>query len=182
MSGLFGSDSWLYIILVGFVVGLLGRFFSRAELLAKRAHLALKLRFVVSAKDHRSLPSPSYTPARRQLGRRDEGVHLACGEARPARGRAGERTRKRRLGERTAHAIPYVQSNTRHRRVKPLLFSFVGQDVRTDICSQDCWAVFRFGSQSRLFFSAHAAMSVSRRDCRVSSRLALVIQCVMRFL
>ena len=27
MSGLFGSDSWLYIILVGFVVGLLGRFF-----------------------------------------------------------------------------------------------------------------------------------------------------------
>lgn len=27
MSGLFGSDSWLYIILVGFVVGLLARFF-----------------------------------------------------------------------------------------------------------------------------------------------------------
>jgi uncharacterized membrane protein YeaQ/YmgE (transglycosylase-associated protein family) len=27
MSGLFGSDSWLYIILIGFVVGLLGRFF-----------------------------------------------------------------------------------------------------------------------------------------------------------
>ena len=27
MSGLFGSGSWLYIILVGFVVGLLGRFF-----------------------------------------------------------------------------------------------------------------------------------------------------------
>ncbi|PZP58862.1 MULTISPECIES: GlsB/YeaQ/YmgE family stress response membrane protein [Pseudoxanthomonas] len=25
MSGLFGSDSWLYIILVGFVVGLLAR-------------------------------------------------------------------------------------------------------------------------------------------------------------
>ncbi len=27
MSGLFGSDSWLYIILIGFFVGLLGRFF-----------------------------------------------------------------------------------------------------------------------------------------------------------
>jgi uncharacterized membrane protein YeaQ/YmgE (transglycosylase-associated protein family) len=27
MSGLFGSGSWLYIILVGFVVGLLARFF-----------------------------------------------------------------------------------------------------------------------------------------------------------
>ncbi|WP_256775735.1 MULTISPECIES: GlsB/YeaQ/YmgE family stress response membrane protein [unclassified Stenotrophomonas] len=27
MNGLFGSTSWLYIILVGFVVGLLGRFF-----------------------------------------------------------------------------------------------------------------------------------------------------------
>jgi uncharacterized membrane protein YeaQ/YmgE (transglycosylase-associated protein family) len=27
MDGLFGSSSWLYIILVGFVVGLLGRFF-----------------------------------------------------------------------------------------------------------------------------------------------------------
>lgn len=27
MSGLFGSDSWLYIVLVGFVVGLLARFF-----------------------------------------------------------------------------------------------------------------------------------------------------------
>lgn len=27
MDGLFGSTSWLYIILVGFVVGLLGRFF-----------------------------------------------------------------------------------------------------------------------------------------------------------
>ncbi len=27
MNGLFGSDSWLYIILVGFFVGLLGRFF-----------------------------------------------------------------------------------------------------------------------------------------------------------
>ncbi|MCD7099358.1 GlsB/YeaQ/YmgE family stress response membrane protein [Stenotrophomonas sp. MMGLT7] len=26
MNGLFGSSSWLYIILVGFVVGLLGRF------------------------------------------------------------------------------------------------------------------------------------------------------------
>lgn len=26
MNGLFGSTSWLYIILVGFVVGLLGRF------------------------------------------------------------------------------------------------------------------------------------------------------------
>lgn len=26
MNGLFGSDSWLYIILVGFVVGLLARF------------------------------------------------------------------------------------------------------------------------------------------------------------
>lgn len=28
MGELFGSDSWLYIILVGFVVGLLARFFS----------------------------------------------------------------------------------------------------------------------------------------------------------
>lgn len=28
MGGLFGSDSWLYIILVGFVVGLLARFIS----------------------------------------------------------------------------------------------------------------------------------------------------------
>lgn len=28
MGGLFGSDSWLYIILVGFVVGLLARFFT----------------------------------------------------------------------------------------------------------------------------------------------------------
>ena len=27
MNGLFGSSSWLYIILVGFFVGLLGRFF-----------------------------------------------------------------------------------------------------------------------------------------------------------
>ncbi len=27
MSGLFGSDSWLYIILIGFLAGLLGRFF-----------------------------------------------------------------------------------------------------------------------------------------------------------
>ena len=27
MSGLFGSDSWLYIILIGFFAGLLGRFF-----------------------------------------------------------------------------------------------------------------------------------------------------------
>ena len=27
MSGLFGSDSWLYIIRIGFFVGLLGRFF-----------------------------------------------------------------------------------------------------------------------------------------------------------
>lgn len=27
MNGLFGSSSWLYIILVGFLVGLLGRFF-----------------------------------------------------------------------------------------------------------------------------------------------------------
>jgi len=27
MNGLFGSSSWLYILLVGFVVGLLGRFF-----------------------------------------------------------------------------------------------------------------------------------------------------------
>ena len=27
MSGLFGSGSWLYIILIGFIVGLLGRFF-----------------------------------------------------------------------------------------------------------------------------------------------------------
>lgn len=27
MNGLFGSTSWLYIILVGFFVGLLGRFF-----------------------------------------------------------------------------------------------------------------------------------------------------------
>ncbi len=27
MDNLFGSSSWLYIILVGFVVGLLGRFF-----------------------------------------------------------------------------------------------------------------------------------------------------------
>ncbi len=27
MNGLFGSDSWLYILLVGFLVGLLGRFF-----------------------------------------------------------------------------------------------------------------------------------------------------------
>ena len=27
MNGLFGSTSWLYIILVGFVVGLLGRLF-----------------------------------------------------------------------------------------------------------------------------------------------------------
>jgi uncharacterized membrane protein YeaQ/YmgE (transglycosylase-associated protein family) len=27
MNGLFGSNSWLYIILVGFFVGLLGRFF-----------------------------------------------------------------------------------------------------------------------------------------------------------
>jgi len=27
MDGLFGSTSWLYIILVGFFVGLLGRFF-----------------------------------------------------------------------------------------------------------------------------------------------------------
>jgi len=27
MSGLFGSGSWLYIILIGFFVGLLGRFF-----------------------------------------------------------------------------------------------------------------------------------------------------------
>ncbi|MGB3394025.1 MAG: GlsB/YeaQ/YmgE family stress response membrane protein [Stenotrophomonas sp.] len=27
MSGLFGSSSWLYIILIGFFVGLLGRFF-----------------------------------------------------------------------------------------------------------------------------------------------------------
>ncbi len=27
VDGLFGSSSWLYIILVGFVVGLLGRFF-----------------------------------------------------------------------------------------------------------------------------------------------------------
>ncbi|SBV38019.1 Transglycosylase-associated protein [uncultured Stenotrophomonas sp.] len=26
MSGLFGSGSWLYIILIGFIVGLLGRF------------------------------------------------------------------------------------------------------------------------------------------------------------
>jgi uncharacterized membrane protein YeaQ/YmgE (transglycosylase-associated protein family) len=28
MNGLFGSDSWLYIILVGFFVGLLARFFT----------------------------------------------------------------------------------------------------------------------------------------------------------
>ncbi len=28
MNGLFGSSSWLYIILVGFVVGLLARFFT----------------------------------------------------------------------------------------------------------------------------------------------------------
>jgi len=28
MGGLFGSGSWLYIILVGFVVGVLARFFS----------------------------------------------------------------------------------------------------------------------------------------------------------
>ena len=27
MNGLFGSSSWLYILLVGFFVGLLGRFF-----------------------------------------------------------------------------------------------------------------------------------------------------------
>lgn len=27
MSGLFGSGSWIYIILIGFIVGLLGRFF-----------------------------------------------------------------------------------------------------------------------------------------------------------
>jgi len=27
MNGLFGSDSWIYILLVGFIVGLLGRFF-----------------------------------------------------------------------------------------------------------------------------------------------------------
>ena len=27
MGSLFGSDSWIYIILVGFLVGLLGRFF-----------------------------------------------------------------------------------------------------------------------------------------------------------
>ena len=27
MGSLFGSDSWIYIILVGFIVGLLGRFF-----------------------------------------------------------------------------------------------------------------------------------------------------------
>ena len=27
MSGLFGSESWLYIILIGFFVGLFGRFF-----------------------------------------------------------------------------------------------------------------------------------------------------------
>ena len=28
MSGMFGSDSWLYIVLVGFVVGLLARVFT----------------------------------------------------------------------------------------------------------------------------------------------------------
>lgn len=28
MHGLFGSDSWLYIVLVGFVVGLLARLFT----------------------------------------------------------------------------------------------------------------------------------------------------------
>ncbi|WP_066096830.1 GlsB/YeaQ/YmgE family stress response membrane protein [Xanthomonas massiliensis] len=27
MKGLFGSDSWLYILLIGFLAGLLGRFF-----------------------------------------------------------------------------------------------------------------------------------------------------------
>ena len=30
MDGLFGSSSWLYIILVGFIVGLFGRFFMPA--------------------------------------------------------------------------------------------------------------------------------------------------------